>query len=126
MSGPAVVEYIHDQMSLSQFHFTYAELERMAGIREQRLSQWKRGVQPSYGDVQKLGRALARHYRGAGLGAYELLKVAGYEPEPDPDMVAFAQDVQTWDMFTQKFRSASTWQRRRVLRAVKDVFGTTD
>ncbi|MEU4823959.1 helix-turn-helix transcriptional regulator [Actinomadura sp. NPDC023710] len=121
MSGPAVVGYIHDQMSLSQLHFTYADLERLAGIREQRLSQWKRGTQPSYRDVQKLGRALAEYYPGARIGAFQLLEVAGYAPEPDPSMIAFAQDVRTWDALTLEFRKASRWERLKAIQAIEDL-----
>jgi transcriptional regulator with XRE-family HTH domain len=123
MNGRAVVGYIHDQMSLSQLHFTYADLERLAGIREQRLSQWKRGTQPSYSDVQKLGRALAEHYPTAHVGAYRLLEVAGYAPEPDPSMIAFVEDARTWDALTVEFRQAPRWERLKAIQALEDILG---
>ncbi|QFG26274.1 helix-turn-helix transcriptional regulator [Actinomadura sp. WMMB 499] len=121
-----IISYLHGQMRMYNRSVTYAELERRAGIGEQRISQWKSGTRPSYHDVQKLGRALAQHYPELRIEPYALLRKAGYEPESDPAVIAFEKDVRAWDELTVKFHAASQYDRFKVIRAVEEVLGKGD
>lgn len=126
MSGQAVVAYIADKMRMhrSGRELSDVYLEQLMEVRSSRISHWRHeNSQPSYAEVKRLGEALAEHHPELRIGPYDLLQKAGYEPAPDPKMIEFEQHVHEWDEITLRFRRASRYQRRKIIREVNKLLG---
>ncbi|MFI0354279.1 hypothetical protein [Actinomadura sp. 9N407] len=124
MFGQAVVKYLEERMR-ERLHgqgLTDAHLERPMGARSPRVSHWRhQNARPSYEDAKRLGEELAKQHPELGIGPYDLLQQAAYDPVPDPKAIEFEEYVHEWDELTIRFHRASWYQRYLIVREIKKI-----